>query len=289
MLDDLHQTVAPAPAPYRDSAPPDASDPPRRTPLGRRSATRATYRTIVERVIREMSSRLGEPLSLGDMAEIAILSPYHFNRVFRDVTGVPPQKFQAALRMETAKRLLLTTPISVTDLCFEVGYQSLGTFTTHFTRYVGVSPRHLRRFMEADARRSMPDFRRESSEVRARRPFGQITASEGFAGPIFVGLFATLLPESRPVACSILQEPGTYCLDALPDGRYYLFATAVERPKSSLAYLLPEENAVYVGSCARPLQICKGQISGPTHIVLRQMELTDPPILTALPLMFRSQ
>src|ERR687886_731437 len=113
-------------------------------PTVHRPVTTAARLDAVERVVREMRARLGSPFGLDDMAHVAHLSPYHFNRVFRSVTGVPPGRFHAAVRMDAAKRLLLTTDLRVTDVCLEVGYRSLGTFTTQFRELVGVSPRELR-------------------------------------------------------------------------------------------------------------------------------------------------
>src|SRR6476646_7061234 len=79
------------------------------------------YRAV-ERVILALNGQLSEPWSLQAMAEVAQFSPCYFNRIFRRVTSIPPGKFLAALRMASAKDLLLSTDLSVTDACFEVGY-----------------------------------------------------------------------------------------------------------------------------------------------------------------------
>ncbi|HLG78582.1 MAG TPA: helix-turn-helix transcriptional regulator, partial [Ktedonobacteraceae bacterium] len=99
---------------------------------------------MVERVIVVMRERLCEPLSLADMADIACVSPFYFCHLFRAVVGIPPGEFLVALRLDAAKRLLLTTNLSVTDVCFEVGYSGLGSFTTRFSQLIGISPRLLR-------------------------------------------------------------------------------------------------------------------------------------------------
>src|SRR5215213_5738209 len=96
---------------------------------GSRATTVASRYQAVERVILAMRERLDKPLSLENMAEIALLSPYHFNRVFRLITGIPPCKFLNVLRMEAAKRLLVTTKLTVGEVCFSVGYNSQGSFT----------------------------------------------------------------------------------------------------------------------------------------------------------------
>ncbi len=83
------------------------------------------------------------------LADVACLSAFHFSRVFRAVTGIPPGQFLAVLRLELAKRLLLTSDLPVTDICSAVGYTSVGTFTSQFTELVGMTPIHLRRLPSA--------------------------------------------------------------------------------------------------------------------------------------------
>lgn len=78
------------------------------------------------------------------MAEIASMSVYHFARVFREQTGLPPATYLAALRLSEAKRLLIETSLSVADICSKVGYNSIGTFTSRFTQVVGMSPGKFR-------------------------------------------------------------------------------------------------------------------------------------------------
>src|SRR5215211_6232039 len=70
--------------------------------VGRRPTTITLRYEAVEKVILTMRSRCNEPMSLQAMADIALLSPYHFSRVFRLITGISPCRFLAALRMEPA-------------------------------------------------------------------------------------------------------------------------------------------------------------------------------------------
>src|SRR3954453_10028451 len=98
----------------------------------------------VEREISIMWDRYHEPLSLDAMAGSAFLSRFHFSRIFRSATGTSPGRFLAAIRLYKAKNLLLETDMSVTDIAYEVGYNSLGTFISRFTRSVGVPPSRYR-------------------------------------------------------------------------------------------------------------------------------------------------
>src|SRR5437868_12228568 len=105
-----------------------------------RHVTLAVQRQAVECVIQTMHTHLCEVLTLEDLASVACLSPSHFHHVFRRLIGIPPGEFLSALRLQAARRLLLTTPLSVTESCFEVGYTSIGSFASRFPHLVGMSP-----------------------------------------------------------------------------------------------------------------------------------------------------
>jgi AraC-like DNA-binding protein len=88
---------------------------------------------------------LAEPVTLADCAAEAGLSPWHLLRAFRDAFGETPREFLTRLRIERARHLLTVTGRSVTDVCLDVGFSSLGTFSTLFKRHVGDSPAQFRR------------------------------------------------------------------------------------------------------------------------------------------------
>lgn len=259
-----------------------------------RASTVESRCRAVERVItsmhRQMDEQKDDPLSLHQLAEIAILSPYHFNRVFRQVTGIPPTQFQYALRLEAAKRLLLTTNLSVTDVCFEVGYNSLGTFTMRFTKLVGLPPRTLRQLagrFDASAQRSLLTRHAYPFPMRLEvgpgsTVRGRLKAPDGFEGPIFVGLFDTPIPQGPPLACALLTAPGDYHLAHVPDGQWHLFAVGLSWTEDALSYLLCD---AALRAHAGPVTVRDGQVTGGTHMSLRGPQLTDPPILIALPLL----
>src|SRR6201990_1650300 len=85
-------------------------------------------------------ARYAEPLEVADLAAAAGLSRAHFSREFRRAFGVSPHAYLLTRRLERAAALLRATDRSVADVCFSVGLQSLGSFTTSFTRTYGVSP-----------------------------------------------------------------------------------------------------------------------------------------------------
>ena len=79
-------------------------------------------------------------LSIPRVAREIGMSPYHFIRLYKAVFGETPKQCQLQARLEKAKHLLILTDFSVTDVCMEAGFSSLGTFTYVFTRRVGVPP-----------------------------------------------------------------------------------------------------------------------------------------------------
>ena len=85
-------------------------------------------------------ARYFEPLDVDDLARVAGLSRAHFSREFRRTYGESPHAYLLTRRMERAAALLRTTDHSVADICFSVGLQSVGSFTTSFTRIYGLPP-----------------------------------------------------------------------------------------------------------------------------------------------------
>ena len=81
-----------------------------------------------------------EPLDVDDLARVAGLSRAHFSREFRRAFGESPHAYLLTRRLERAAALLRTTDRSVADICLSVGLQSVGSFTTSFTRTYGRPP-----------------------------------------------------------------------------------------------------------------------------------------------------
>ena len=82
----------------------------------------------------------GPPLSIEDLAREVQISPFHFIRQFEAVFGLTPHQYRIQARLDAAKRLLASGHHSVTDVCMEVGFSSLGSFSALFARRVGEAP-----------------------------------------------------------------------------------------------------------------------------------------------------
>lgn len=126
-------------------------------------------------------ARYFEALRVDDLAAAAGLSKAHFSREFRRAFGESPHAYLLTRRLERAAALLRGTDRSVADICLSVGLQSIGSFTTSFSRTFGLSPTAYRAklppaassalvpgcFVRAYARPQHRTFREDSPKVRA--------------------------------------------------------------------------------------------------------------------------
>ena len=92
-----------------------------------------------------MSEHLAEPFSLAALASMAGMSEFHFNRLFKKATGMPPSQYQIKLRMEAARRMLRETTDSVVAIALAVGYANPSHFAQLFRKETGLTPSAYRR------------------------------------------------------------------------------------------------------------------------------------------------
>ena len=112
-------------------------------------------------------ARYFEPLGVDDLARAAGLSRAHFSREFRRAFGESPHAYLLTRRLERAAALLRDTDRSVIEICLAVGLQSVGSFTTSFTRTYGMSPTAYRASVSAG------DPHRRSSRRASLRVYGR--------------------------------------------------------------------------------------------------------------------
>lgn len=110
----------------------------------------ALLRRVRDRIDRDYA----QPLDVEALAQSVHMSTGHLSRQFRLAYGEAPYSYLMTRRIERAMALLRRGDLSVTDICFAVGFSSLGTFSTRFAELVGVSPsayRRRRESVDADA------------------------------------------------------------------------------------------------------------------------------------------
>lgn len=114
---------------------------PAETGLEQRLRDLRMLRRVRDRIDRDYA----EPLDVEALARGINVSAGHLSREFRAAYGESPYSYLMTRRIERAMTLLRRGDLSVTEVCYAVGYSSLGTFTTRFTELVGVSPGRYRR------------------------------------------------------------------------------------------------------------------------------------------------
>ena len=231
-----------------------------------------------------MKRHLAEPLDLDEIARIATMSKFHFVRVFDETTGTTPHHFLSCLRVQRAKELLLNTDSSITEVCMEVGYASLGTFSKTFSSLVGFSPYEFRtmpRRLNA-VQFATTVWRFLASKRREKGPQleGVVEGPSRPRGFTFVGAFDKGVPQGVPYSGTVLLGQGTFSIKRPVTAEFHLMAVLV--PFS--AKLTEMVTQLPVGLVAS-LRVENSEMPRGTKPVLnlRPLRPTDPPILLALP------
>ncbi|MEM7775132.1 MAG: AraC family transcriptional regulator [Pseudomonadota bacterium] len=98
----------------------------------------------LRRVIDHVHDNLSNDLSLRELAALAAMSPFHFCRAFRAATGSSPLQYVIGCRIDSAKMLLKTTKLTITEIAYRTGYDDPGRFRQHFKKRVGIQPSTFR-------------------------------------------------------------------------------------------------------------------------------------------------
>ncbi len=114
--------------------------------MNRNNTNNADVRERLSRARKFIDESYQLPLDLMEISRQACLSRYHFLRLFRDAFNTTPHQYLIQRRIEKAKELLRSRrSLSITDVCFEVGFESLGSFSSLFRKRVGQPPAIYRR------------------------------------------------------------------------------------------------------------------------------------------------
>ncbi|MEU4445542.1 AraC family transcriptional regulator [Actinosynnema sp. NPDC050801] len=244
----------------------------------------------VTRVVRHIRAEPGAPHPLAELAAVAMLSPSHFRRTFWEVTATTPAQFLTAVRMAVAKRLLTETDLSVTAIRDRVGYTSLGTFTTRFSRLVGVSPSAYRRAVaQVGGRRisSLLDVSRVAPFPRAAVR-GVVLGGPSHPAVLVTGLFPAGIPSGRPVGCTVLPltEPDgrRVGIAVQEDGEYQAFAVCLAE-RTTITRALCADPQEHVGSAEASVVVRGGRAEEPFEVRLHRARPYDPPVIPAVPLL----
>jgi hypothetical protein len=192
-------------------------------------------------------------------------------------TGTSPRRFLSAVRLHKAKNLLLETSTTVTNISYDVGYNSLGSFISRFTKSVGISPARYRTLSQSgipvvSTPSPRDPRRRESVHGSLRLPRTDVPIR------VYVGAFESMIAQGRPIACDILDTPRAYRLAGVPDGEWFIRAIAVAtsnidpRPWHRQPLFVSRQTPVTVSGAPAVV-----------HVDMRPVCPVDLPVLLALP------
>jgi AraC-like DNA-binding protein len=98
----------------------------------------------LRRVLEYVRAHIDGPIALEQLAAAVAISPFHFHRQFKSSTGVTPHQYIVEVRVETAKKLLATTALPLTEIAARVGFADQSHFTATFRRATSTTPRNYR-------------------------------------------------------------------------------------------------------------------------------------------------
>lgn len=135
---------------------------------------RDDLRADLRRARDHADRHFAEPLSLVDLASVAMLSKFHFLRLFRAVYGQTPAAYLSERRVERAQDLLRRTNLTVTEVCHAVGFSSLGSFSRRFTEVSGETPSEFQARWARDGAPRIPGCQVLMWGLAERRPTSAI-------------------------------------------------------------------------------------------------------------------
>lgn len=176
--------------------------------------------------------------------------------------------------------------MSVTDVCFDVGYSSLGTFTRRFSEVCGLPPSQFRAEARHKGTPSVGPVARADAVSGEEIVDGRVVAPADFKGLIFVGAFETPIPQGHPISYVILDSSGSFRLQKLDDGDYFILAAGLRSSDRSDAWFLYEDA---LRASSGKVTVSEGCATRAPTLSLRKAIPTDPPILLSFPSLLPSQ
>jgi AraC family transcriptional regulator len=247
------------------------------------------HRGAVGKIIQLMRQDPGASLDWNELSRIACISRFHFLRIFQELTNTSPHRFLVALRIESAKRLLFESALSVADIGVRAGYSSAGTFVRIFKSLVGLTPGRLRQFRQELPASELQNLLVNSPYPVSERPPSHyqvdLRAESPFAGMVCFGAFNSAALFDHPVHGAVVQQTSTTQLglpSPLPGNQ--VCGVGFVNPGDASAFFLPGHDSVLLGSATVGNS---HSIEGTQSVVvnLRRPSLFEPPVLVCLPLL----
>ena len=244
------------------------------------STTPTLSGTALSSVLELARAQHTDGLSVADLADHAGYSPFHFSRLFSASMHLSPGQFLTALRVDTAKRMLLANTDPVIDVAMGVGFDSLSSFSRRFRATVGVPPASLRTLADRVADAPPRPFRLVDEQAAAVRVTSVLPDDGPSAAALWLGWYRQPAPVGLPAA-GVLAEYGEPVRLPLSPGAPWLLGFAVPDASDVASQLIPSKPLVAVHPA--PLHAAG-------EVTLRYRAGTQGvPLLSALPSLCRGR
>ncbi|MET3698258.1 helix-turn-helix protein [Bacillus oleivorans] len=247
--------------------------------------TESEHIKMTEKAIDYMYQYLDKEITTEEIAAHVGYSTYHFIRIFKEVTGITPRHYLSALRIESSKFLLLHSTDSNLKTLLSIGFRSMGSFSSRFKQYVGLSPKSFRKKTSTYAQQLQKYQEKGGSTIGEnirRVPYvtSYIEAPASFKGLIFIGLFPRPIPDQRPAVGTAIKHTQKYCVfSEVPKGEYYVMAAGLPWGLNPKNYIISKTSLR--GKSDKIIVSEDSNIE--VKIELREPLPFDPPILINLP------
>lgn len=237
---------------------------------------------------RVVADHLATGVSVGDLADSAGYSPFHFSRLFAKVFRTTPARYVAAMRFHRAKELLLEHDFPVIDVCHEVGFNSVSTFSRRFSQAVAVAPGELRVVADHLADSEIQPFTLGS--LASGTVTGRVVFDDGVRARlrddlvhreplVWIGAYPQPVPLGRPVSGVLRRGQGEFLLPVTPAAPW-VQATAYAASTDPLHQLAAFKPLVAM----HPGPVRPGDA---IRLEFREAMSWEHPVLTALPSLAR--
>ena len=232
--------------------------------------------------VLELARSAAPTLTATDLADQAGYSPFHFSRLFTARLGIGPGQYLTALRIDAAKRLLLSDSDPVVDVATAVGFDSLSSFSRRFRETVGVPPGQLRRLADRVADREPAPFALPGADARAIRVHLDLPAAVEERGDalVWVGWYPQPAPIGLPAAGVLVRGERRLSVPLCPAAPW-LLGFAIPSRADVLYHLAPERPVV----AAHPLPL---HAPGDLTLHFSDRGGLGVPLLSALPSLCRA-
>lgn len=239
----------------------------------------------VVHAIEYMKKHLDEEITSEKLASLVGYSHYHFSRLFKEITGVSPRRYLSALRIESGKKILVdASSSSILKTLLLIGFRSMGTFSTKFKQFVGLSPKQFQVHTD-DLYQFINQFEYQDKlePIKVSPPVVSchLEVPKSFKGLIFIGLFPRPMPDQKPIAGAAITHNQADCVfSSVPLGTYYVLAAALPLSFHPKDYFLLDKSLR--GKSDHSIEVTE-MTEAEVRIALREPLPYDPPILINLP------